>query len=121
MWITRPFTNWKKATEKIRAHNTSKLHHDSCQLALQADQAGTHGTIAQQLQQVEQDQRKKNREAIKALVRCAHYLVRHHVAHTTNYDLVGELWCSTAHRLHEECFPQCYILFNYCSESFIEA
>lgn len=34
--------------------------------------------------------RVKDREAIKALVRCAHYVACHHVAHTTNYeDLVS--------------------------------
>ena len=46
-----------------------------------------HGTVAQQLQQIDEGQCK---EAIKALVRCAHYLACHHIAHTTNYDdLVG--------------------------------
>ena len=73
-----------------KAHDTSKLHLECCQVTLQADQTKMHGTITKQLQQIEEGQRKKNREAIKALVRCAHYLARHHVAHTTNYDdLIG--------------------------------
>lgn len=66
------------------------LHLDSCQAALLSSQAQAHGTVAKQLQQIDEGQRKKNREAIKALVRCAHYLACHHIAHTTNYDdLVG--------------------------------
>ena len=90
VWIDKPFTNWRKAIEKMRSHDSSKLHLECCQIALQAKQAETHGTIAQQLQQIQEGQRMKNREDIKALVRCANYLVHHHIAHTTNYDdLVG--------------------------------
>ena len=90
VWVDKPFTNWKKAIEKMKSHNASKLHLDSCQAALLSNQAKAHGTVAQQLQQIDEGQRKKNREALKALVRCAHYLARHHIAHTTNYDdLVG--------------------------------
>ena len=74
----------------MRSHDSSKLHLECCQIALQAKQTETHGTIARQLQQIQEGQRMKNREAIKALVRCANYLVHHHIAHTTNYDdLVG--------------------------------
>ena len=74
----------KKAIDK------SKLHLQSCQAALLAQQAETRGTIARQLQVVDERQRRKNTEVIKALVRCAHYLACHHVAHTTNYnDLVS--------------------------------
>ena len=55
-----------------------------------SSQTQVHGTVAQQLQQISDGQRRKNREAVKVLVRYAHYLVRHHIAHTTNYDdLVG--------------------------------
>ena len=91
VWVDNPFTNWKKAIEKMKSHNASKIHLDSCQAALLSSQAQAHGTVAQQLQQIDEGQHKKNREAIKALVRCAHYLARHHnIALTTNYDdLVG--------------------------------
>ena len=74
VWVDKPFTNWKKAIEKMRSHDTSKLHLECCQVALQANQAETHGTIARQLQKIDEGQRKKNREAIKALVRCANFL-----------------------------------------------
>ena len=77
--------------EKMKSHDKSKLHLQCCQAALRllAQQAETQGTIARQLQVVDERQRRKNREAIKALVRCAHYLACHHMAHTTNYDLVS--------------------------------
>ena len=33
----------------------------------------------------------KSRKAIKALVRCTHFLAHQHIAHTTNFDKVVEL------------------------------
>ncbi len=74
----------------MKAHGASKVHLDSCQASLLSHQAKKHGTLAQQLLEISETQRSKNREAIKAFIRCAYYLARHHIAHTTNYDdLVG--------------------------------
>ena len=74
----------------MKSHDKSKVHLQCCQAALLAQQAETQGTIARQLQVVDERQRRKNREAIKALVRCAHCLACHYIAHTTNInDLVS--------------------------------
>ncbi len=74
----------------MKAHGASKVHLDSCQASLLSHQAKKHGTVAQQLLEISETQRSKNREAINTFIRCAHYLARHHIAHTTNYDdLVG--------------------------------
>ena len=45
----KPFTNWEKAIEKMKSHNASQLHLDSCQAALMSSQAQRHETVAQQL------------------------------------------------------------------------
>ena len=34
---------------------------------------------------------KDNRKAIKALIRCTHFLAHQHIAHTTNFDKLVEL------------------------------
>ena len=31
-WITKPFTNWKKVTQKMKSHSKSEVHLLSCQL-----------------------------------------------------------------------------------------
>lgn len=82
-WITKPFTNWKKAVEKMRAHAKSDVHIHSAQAALEAERAEKEGSIVQRLQQVGEQQKKRNRAAIKALVRCTHFLARQHIPHTT--------------------------------------
>ena len=90
VWVDTSFTMWEKAIEKMKSRKASKLHLDSCQAALLSSQAPAHGTVAQQLQQINEGQRKTNREAVKVFIRRVHYLARHHIAHTTNYDdLVG--------------------------------
>ena len=87
-WITKPFTNWKKATEKMRAHAKSGIHIQSCEVELLTARAQVDGSIIQQLQHAGDKEKKKNQLAIKALLRCTHFLTRQHIAHTTNF---GEL------------------------------
>ena len=38
-WITKPFTDWKKATQKMKSHPKSEVHLLSCQLDVEADRA----------------------------------------------------------------------------------
>ena len=80
-WITKPFNNWKKATEKMRAHSPSDVHMQSCEAELAATRAVREGSIIQQLQYVGEQEKLKNRTAIKALLRCTHFLARNHIAH----------------------------------------
>ena len=51
-WITKPFTNWKKATQKMKSHLKSEVHCLSCQLDVEADRARKEGSIVSQLQNV---------------------------------------------------------------------
>ena len=73
-WITKPFNNWKKATEKMRAHSQSEVHIQSYEAELAASTAMQEGSIAQHLQHIGEQERMKNRVAIKALIRCTHFL-----------------------------------------------
>ena len=38
-WISKPFTNWKKATLKMKSHLKSEVHFLSCQLDVETDRA----------------------------------------------------------------------------------
>ena len=37
-WVTKPFTNWKKVTQKMKSHSKTELHLLSCQLDVEADE-----------------------------------------------------------------------------------
>ena len=78
-------------TQKMKLHLKSKMHLLSCQLDVEADKARKEGSIISQLQNVGEQQRLQNRKAIKALVRCTHFLAHQHIAHTTNFDKLVEL------------------------------
>ena len=90
-WITKPFTNWKKVTQKIKSHSKCEVHLLSCQLDVEADGARKEGSIISQLQNVGEQQRLQNRKAIQALIRCTHFLAHQHIAHTTNFNKLVEL------------------------------
>ena len=65
VWTTKPFTNWKKAVEKVKAHTKSDAHIAASQAAL-AHQASLHaGSVIQQLQNVAEQERMMNRAAVK--------------------------------------------------------
>ena len=91
VWVTKPFTNWKKAVEKMKAHEKSDLHSQANLAALAAEGALREGSIVQQLQKVDRQERIRNRAAIKSLIRCTHFLTRQHIPHITNFDKVVDL------------------------------
>ena len=66
------------------------MHLLSCQLDVEADRAKTEGSITSQLQNVGEQQRLQNRKAIKALIRCTHFLAHQHIAHTINFEKLVE-------------------------------
>jgi len=84
--MSKPLKNWKKAIEKMKDHAKSAIHIQSCEAEMAAARALQEGLIIQQLQQIGDQEKVKNRMAIKALIRCTHFLARHHIPHTTNFD-----------------------------------
>ena len=74
VWTTKPFTNWKKARDRMRDH--AKSYNIQASEAALATQGGSVD-IVQQLQKVEMQERMRNRAAVKSLIRCTHFLARH--------------------------------------------
>ena len=91
VWVSKPFSNWKKAVEKMKAHERSENHIQAKDAVLVAEEVLRKGSVIQQLQKAERQERARNREAIKSLIRCTHFLVRNHVAHTTNFQKLVDL------------------------------
>ena len=63
VWVTKPFQNWKKATERMKAHERSSSTHKPvkpCLVLLK------QGSVVQQLQRVGVQEREKNRAAMKS-------------------------------------------------------
>ena len=64
------------ALEKMRAHSQSEVHIQSCAAEADAATALKGGSIVQLIQSVTDQQKMKNRMAIKALLRCTHFLTQ---------------------------------------------
>lgn len=86
VWVTKPFKNWKKAVEKMKAHAKSESHIHATQALLAAQEAARSGTVVQQLQNVEARKRAENRAAVKCLILLTHFLTKEHVAHSTKFE-----------------------------------
>ncbi len=61
VWVSKPFKNWKKAVEKMKAHARSDSHSHATATLLAANRAAKDGTVVQQLQKVEARKRAQNR------------------------------------------------------------
>ena len=63
-----------------------------CEAELLAAKARREGSsIIQQLQIIGEQEKIKNRNVIKALLLCTHFLTRKHIPHTTNFDKLVDL------------------------------
>ena len=78
----------KRQSKKMKAHASSEFHLRQAEAALLVS---TKGTIVHQLQHIGDSERSKNRRAIKALLRCTHYLCKQHIPHTTNFSKLVDL------------------------------
>ena len=86
VWTTEPFSNWRKATDKMRTHERGIMHKTANRVAMESEMSERQGSVGQQLRQIANEGRTRNRKCIQSLIRCTHFLVCHHIPHTTNYD-----------------------------------
>ena len=82
VWITKSFQKRKKAVQKMKAHASSERHTRNLEAELTAKKSRS---IVHQLQRVGEQERTKNRIAIKTFLRCTHFLCKQHIPHTTNF------------------------------------
>ena len=86
-WITKPFKNWKKAVEKIRAHSKSDSHIKHCEAELLAARARKEGSsIRQQLQIIGEQERMVSRRFFFVLI-----FLHGSTFLTTNFDKLVDL------------------------------
>ena len=70
----------------MKTHAKSDVHILSCEAEIAAARALLEGLIVQQLQQLGEQEKLKNRMAVKPLICCTHFLARHHIPRITNFD-----------------------------------
>ena len=98
LWVTKPFQNWKKAVQKMKAHTSSEFHLRQ----VEAELIATSGhTIIHELQRFGDSERSKNRKAIKALF-AALTTYANSIPHTTNFSKLIDLIVSCVGKELEE-------------------
>ena len=88
-WVSRPVSNWVKATELLDKHQKSEWHKASVEAQALADSARIHGSVVEQMVIASNEEKRKNHEVMKQLIRSVYFLVRNRIPHTTTFqDLV---------------------------------
>ncbi len=77
----KTFHELEEGNREDEIHVKSDIHLLSCEAEMAAATALQEGSVIQQLQQINDEEKLKNRMAIKALIRCTHFLARRHIPH----------------------------------------
>lgn len=88
-WVERPINNWIKATELMNKHAISEWHKAAVEKEVFAETAEKHGDIIERMLKVSEEEKRRNLELVKKVVRSLYFLVKHRIPHTTTFsDLI---------------------------------
>ena len=66
VWRDSPFSNWKKAWEKSRAHEKTQVHELASERALAAENARRHGSVIELCRSSVAKEKAQNQDVIKS-------------------------------------------------------
>ena len=94
-WISFPVSNWKKALDKMKAHDTSAWQ-KMTKVKVEAEkQSQAEGSVIFQLKQgkdrCDEQTKQQNRILIKKLLRIMYFLCKQKIEHFPNFDEVVQL------------------------------
>lgn len=84
-WVTRPVSNWVKATTMLAKHK-SDWHKAAIEKRSLSLLSQKRGSVVEQILSVSEEERRQNRELIKKHIRSLYFLVKHHIPHTTTFE-----------------------------------
>ena len=75
-WVTRRICNWVKATELLTKHEKSDWHRASVEASALAEMTKRRGNIIEQMRTASEEDKCKNRELLKKLIRSLYFLIK---------------------------------------------
>ena len=88
-WVQRPVANWVKATELLNKHDKSEWHKVALEKRMVVEGATIHGDILQRMARVSEEDKRRNLELIKKLIRSLYFLIKYRMPHMTTFtDLI---------------------------------
>ena len=94
-WISFPVSNWKKAPDKMKAHEASAWHKMAKAKVEAEKQSQAEGSVILQLKQekerCDEQMKQQNRILIKKLLRIMYFLYKQKITHFSNFDEVVQL------------------------------
>ena len=96
-FITKPFTKWSKATgssaknNRLLKHQQSNGHRQAVAEAEMCAQSEKSGSVFTQLHSASEAEKSENLKMLCKYVKVAYWLMKHEVAHTTQYESLIDL------------------------------
>ena len=78
-WVSRPVSNWVKATALLAKHDKSDWHKAAMEKQSLPVLTHKHGDVVEQLISASEEQKQQNRDLITKLIRSLYFLVKHHI------------------------------------------
>ena len=85
-WVTRPISNWAKATQLLAKHEKSEWHLASVEAHTLSEMSRKSGDVVEMMIIASEEEKKRNRELMKKLIRSLYFLVRNRIPHTTTFE-----------------------------------
>ena len=85
-WVTRPISNWAKATQMLTKHGKSEWHLASVEAHTLSEMTRKSGDVVETMIAASEEERKRNREMMKKLIRSLYFLVKNRIPHTTTFE-----------------------------------
>ena len=89
-WVTRAINNWSKATNLLKKHESSVWHLAALKAQGMALLGQKTGNVLDRIIAASDEEKRRNRDVIKTLIRSLYFLVKHRVPHRTTFnDLIS--------------------------------
>jgi len=98
-FITKPFTNFSKATgvlpkhNKLLKHEQSEGHRKAKGLIACSDQSQRNGSVLEQMYVASESEREENFSRLADYMKATYWLVKEEIPHTTKYTSLVNLCC----------------------------
>ena len=116
-WVTRAINNWPKATDLLKKHESSEWHLAALEAQGMALLGQKTGNVLDRIIAASDEEKRRNREVIKTLIRSLYFLVKHRVPHTTTFNDLISLQADNGNEIIKQHLSTCAGNATYLSKA----
>ena len=106
-WVTRAINNWPKATDLLKKHESSEWHLAALEAQRMALLGQKTGNVLDRIIAASDEEKRRNHEVIKTLIRSLYFLVKHRVPHITTFNDLISLQADNGNEIIKQHLSTC--------------